>query len=219
MRTRTRDVKKHFNPPTKAHLLWSALLLLSVLAMCAMPFALAQSHSRWTAKANVTKPATLPVPVFAADRWEIARDLGSGVDQVTTPVFTVTNTNDIGLGSLRQAILDSNTSPPPPPGTSNLIVFDIPSSGVQTIVPATPLPDITQPLMIDGYTQPGSSPNTNLPGQPDNAVILIELSGAIAGGSGFRMHATDVAYVAWRSTNFKVMRSMLAVSACLLMTA
>ena len=34
--------------------------------------------------------------------------------------------------------------------------------------------------MIDGYTQPGSSPNTNPPGLRDNAVILIELSGAIA---------------------------------------
>ena len=51
---------------------------------------------------------------------------------------------------------------------------------MQTIMPATQLPDITQPLMIDGYTQPGSSPNTNPPGQGDNAVILIELSGAIA---------------------------------------
>ena len=111
------------------------------------------------------------------------------MNPVIIPVFIVTNTNDIGPGSLRQAILDSNASPPPPPGTANLIEFNISGSGVQTIMPATQLPDITQPLMIDGYTQPGSSPNTNPPGQGDNAVILIELSGAIAGpgSSGLRI--------------------------------
>jgi hypothetical protein len=112
---------------------------------------------------------------------ETTRRLPNGVRQVKMPVvFTVTNTEDTGPGSLRQAILDSNASPPPPPGTSNLIVFSISGSGVHTIMPATQLPDITQPLEIDGYTQPGASPNTNPPRLGDNAVILIELSGAMA---------------------------------------
>src|SRR5205085_2492969 len=89
---------------------------------------------------------------------ETTRRLPNGVRQVKMPVvFTVTNTEDTGPGSLRQAILDSNASPPPPPGTSNLIVFSISGSGVHTIMPATQLPDITQPLEIDGYTQPGAS--------------------------------------------------------------
>jgi len=125
---------------------------------------------------------------------ETTRGLPNRVRQVTFfLVFTVTNTDDTGPGSLRQAILDSNASPPPPPGTSNLIVFNISGSGVHTIVPATQLPDITQPLEIDGYTQPGSSPNTNPPGQGDNAVILIELSGAIAppGSSGLSIQADE----------------------------
>jgi len=39
-------VKKQINPSIKAHLLWSALVLLSLLAICAIPFALAQSHGR-----------------------------------------------------------------------------------------------------------------------------------------------------------------------------
>jgi len=126
---------------------------------------------------------------------ETTRGLPNGVRQATFPfafVFTVTNTNDTGLGSLRQAILDSNANPGPP-GTSNLIEFNISGSGVHTIVPATQLPDITQPLEIDGYTQPGSSPNTNPPGQGDNAVILIELSGAIAppGSSGLSIQADE----------------------------
>ena len=113
---------------------------------------------------------------------ETTRGLPNGVHEVTSPfafVFTVTNTNDIGPGSLRQAILDSNANPGPP-GTTNQIEFNISGSGVHTIMPATQLPDIIEPVMIDGYTQPGSMPNTNPPGQGDNAVILIELSGAIA---------------------------------------
>jgi hypothetical protein len=126
---------------------------------------------------------------------ETARGLPNGVRKVRLPfafVFTVTNTNDIGLGSLRQAILDSNANPGPP-GTTNLIEFNIPGSGVHTIMPATQLPDIVEPVMIDGYTQPGSMPNTNPPGQGDNAVILIELSGAIAppGSSGLTIDADE----------------------------
>ena len=125
---------------------------------------------------------------------ETTRGLPNRVRKVRLPiafVFTVTNTNDIGPGSLRQAILDSNASPGPP-GTTNLIEFNISGSGVQTIMPATQLPDILEPVMIDGYTQQGSMPNTNPPGQGDNAVILIELSGAIAPpGSGLNIEASE----------------------------
>jgi len=39
-------MKKQINPSIKAHLLRSALVLLSLLAICAIPFALAQSHGR-----------------------------------------------------------------------------------------------------------------------------------------------------------------------------
>ena len=41
-------MKKQINPSIKAHLLRSALILLSLLAICAIPFALAQSRSRGT---------------------------------------------------------------------------------------------------------------------------------------------------------------------------
>jgi hypothetical protein len=81
-------------------------------------------------------------------------------------VYTVvTNTNDDGPGSLRQAILNANVRP-----GSDDITFDIPGSGVQTIALASALPSITDPLTIDGWTQPGFA------GMP-----LIELNGANAG--------------------------------------
>ena len=38
-------MKKQINPSIKAHLLWSALILLALLAVCAIPFALAQRNA------------------------------------------------------------------------------------------------------------------------------------------------------------------------------
>jgi len=49
-------------------------------------------------------------------------------------IFTVTNTNDSGVGSLRQAIMDSNSS-----GGSNTIIFDASLAG-QTIIITNTLP-------------------------------------------------------------------------------
>lgn len=90
---------------------------------------------------------------------------------------TVSNTLDAGPGSFRQAILDANAR-----AGSDTISFNIPGSGVHTITPTTELPAITSPLIIDGYTQPGSSANTLAGG--DNAVLLVELSGANVGNGG-----------------------------------
>lgn len=91
--------------------------------------------------------------------------------------FTVSNTNDSGAGSLRQAILDANAA-----AGADTIAFNIAAAGIQTITPATTLPLITSPLTLDGYTQPGASPNTLAIGT--DAVLLIEISGATAGGVG-----------------------------------
>jgi len=93
--------------------------------------------------------------------------------------ITVTNTDDSGPGSLRQAILDANVSPP---GTT--IAFNIPGSGVHTIAPATALPAFSTSVTIDGFTQTGSSANTNGPGLPDNSIHLIEIDGTNTGFGG-----------------------------------
>jgi hypothetical protein len=88
--------------------------------------------------------------------------------------YVVTTTDDSGPGSLRQAILDANATEEP-----DQIQFDIPGAGMQTIAPSSPLPTITAPVMIDGYSQPGASANTLTTG--NDATLLIELSGQNAG--------------------------------------
>ncbi|MBI3418499.1 MAG: hypothetical protein HY043_24675 [Verrucomicrobia bacterium] len=98
--------------------------------------------------------------------------------------FTVTTTNDAGAGSLRQAIGDANASP----GLDS-IIFNIPGAGPHSIQPLSPLPTITDPVVIDGYTQPGASPNTL--SQGDNAVLVIELDGTSAGAGASGLTITS----------------------------
>ncbi|MBX9579110.1 MAG: hypothetical protein K2X87_02280, partial [Gemmataceae bacterium] len=75
-------------------------------------------------------------------------------DRSVPAVLTVTNTDDSGPGSLREAILDSNASA----GVRDTIAFAIPGDEVHTIRPTSALPPIADPVVIDGYTQPGGQP-------------------------------------------------------------
>jgi parallel beta-helix repeat protein len=84
--------------------------------------------------------------------------------------YTVFNTNDAGQGSLRQAILEVNANPGP-----HLIQFSIQGNGSHTIALESALPGISNTVTIDGYTQPGSQPNTLA--NSNNAVLLIRLDG------------------------------------------
>lgn len=77
----------------------------------------------------------------------------------------VVNTNDSGRGSLRQAMLVSQTLASP--GT---ILFDIPGPGPFVIEPLSPLPQLNLPVTIAGESQPGYS-----------GIPLIEVNGAKAG--------------------------------------
>jgi hypothetical protein len=85
---------------------------------------------------------------------------------------------DDGTGNctLRAAIQQANATP----GTDT-ISFNVPGVGPHTIQPASALPTVTDAVIIDGYTQPGASPNSNFPGSGTNAVLKIELDGANAG--------------------------------------
>ena len=89
------------------------------------------------------------------------------IPAAVVPPISVTNTNDSGAGSLRQAILDANAASGP-----DIIEFDISGPGSHTIQPASALPTITDPVSIDGTSEPDfvSTP-------------VIELDGTSAGPS------------------------------------
>ena len=115
----------------------------------------------------------------STDQRGVSRPQGEACDigafeSALINVFSVTNTNDSGAGSLRQAILSANSTPNSANGPDK-IHFNIRSEGVNTITPASALPAITEAVIIDGYTQPGASSNTLATG--NNANILIELDG------------------------------------------
>jgi len=101
--------------------------------------------------------------------------------RATGPDFVVNSTNDTNDAtcnsahcSLREALIAANGN-----ADASRIRFNIPGAdAVFTITPQAALPPITQPLTIDGYSQPGSSPNTN-PVPPNNAVIRIVLDGSV----------------------------------------
>ena len=90
------------------------------------------------------------------------------IAQVRAPQsFVVTNANDTGPGSLRQAMLDANAA-----AGEDRIAFNIGGAPPFTISLASALPAIADPVIIDGATQPGFA------GPP-----IIELNGAGAGAS------------------------------------
>lgn len=90
----------------------------------------------------------------------------------TAATLIVSNISASGPGSFQQAILDANST-----NGLDTIVFQIPGSGVHTIAPTNALPPISDPVVIDGTTQPGFA------GTP-----LIELNGSTAGNNdGLRL--------------------------------
>jgi parallel beta-helix repeat protein len=86
----------------------------------------------------------------------------------------VTTTADSGAGSLRQAILTANANP-----GLDTIVFQISGTPPFTITPASALPAITDPVVIDATTEPGYA------GKP-----LIELNGASSGSGTIGLRLT-----------------------------
>jgi hypothetical protein len=120
------------------------------------------------------QPSSVAVADFNGDGKQDLVTANAGSNDATILVrqcmaapntFVVNNTNNSGAGSLRQAILDANATA----GTQT-ITFNIPGAGVRTISPTSALPDITDRVVVDGYTQPGF-----------NGLPLVELNGAGAG--------------------------------------
>ncbi len=102
---------------------------------------------------------------------------------VAGQTFTVVNTNDAGPGSLRQAILDANAAV----NAGDTIAFDLPGAGVRTISPVSALPIVTDPVVIDGYTQSGSAVNTAANGFNGTLLVRLDGAGTPAGTDGLRV--------------------------------
>jgi len=105
--------------------------------------------------------------------------------------ITVTGTGDTiavdDLVTLREAITSANNNADVNTDVvavgaygTDTINFNIAGTGVHTIAPSVALPTIADPVIIDGYTQPGSAANTQTT-DGDDAVLLIEINGANAG--------------------------------------
>ncbi len=104
---------------------------------------------------------------FDIGAYESALDNGAGT------TLTVVNSNDSGAGSLRQAILSANASP-----GAQTVQFNIAGTCPRIILLDTPLPDVLDDLVIDGYTQPGASPNTAVNGSDAQLCIVVGASAA-----------------------------------------
>ena len=118
--------------------------------------------------------------------FPLALALLVGVPPLHAATITVTSTAYGNLAdgacNLFEAVLAANNNAPnfdcpagDPPPTVDSIVFEIPGSGVRTITQSVALSP-TESVIIDGFTQPGASPNTNTPAQGGlNGALRIEL--------------------------------------------
>jgi autotransporter-associated beta strand protein len=99
---------------------------------------------------------------------------------INVTALMVTNANDSGAGSLRQALLDAGNSP----GTTHTIYFQLPT-GPQMIDPATPLPVVSDPIIavLDAtqnvtVNSPASGGTNSFPALTKSGAGLLALSGA-----------------------------------------
>ena len=75
---------------------------------------------------------------------------GRGNNNPAYMTYVVTNTNDSGAGSLRQALTDANNNP-----GLDFVHFNIAGAGIHLISLSSDLPTITDDLILDATTQPG----------------------------------------------------------------
>lgn len=130
----------------------------------------------------------------AIGRWITALATGpDGTSEFSAPIradstrpgltFTVTSEEDAGAGTLRQALIDAGSVVA---GTPHRIVFALPGAGVRTLTPVSALPVPAEPVLIDGFSQAGSTPNTDP--SADNALRRVRIDGAsIAVGALLRL--------------------------------
>ena len=142
----------------------------------------------------VSEPTeTFSVELSQPQGLTIARTLGAGsiLDDGPDASLTVNSAADPGDGvctpadcTLREAILRAGQL------QSVRIAFAIPGSGPHRILLNAPLPILPSTLhTIDGYTQPGSRPNSRAIGDPRglDADLRIVVDASAIGGGGFTL--------------------------------
>ena len=115
--------------------------------------------------------------------WELEYQVGTVEADVAVPLatmqtwdgllatFVVTNTNDSGAGSLRQAILDANTL-----AGADTITFDISGGDPYEINLSSALPGISEEVFIDGWSEDNWD---------DKPVVIIDGNGLTGHGLVF----------------------------------
>jgi hypothetical protein len=171
-------------------------LLSLLLSRAAAP----ESSRRRGARLTLPRPWRGRIGARARPRLEALED------RTLLSPYLVTTTADSGPGSLRDAITQINADTShtlyPSPGNPSVDEIDFAvtaasdtgggfnaGTGVATIAPQTYLPQITTAVFINGYTEPGASPNTLSVG--DNAVLKVQLAlNALPSGTqGLKLHA------------------------------
>ena len=118
------------------------------------------------------------VVVMADDQISTSDTQAISVTVTNVAEFLVSNTNDSGVGSLRQAIIDANAAANA--GSPDFIIFDIAGVGPHTITLSSALPGITEAVHIDGSSEPdfGGTPVIEINGNSVNASGLTLAAGS-----------------------------------------
>jgi hypothetical protein len=110
--------------------------------------------------------------------------LESSFNAASTTII-VTNTNDSGPGSLRDAITNANAD-----ADLDTIEFDLAGACPSLITLTSALPNIVQPLVIDGYSQTGAFENTS--STAFNATLCVRVRGpGTPATAAYGLHVPD----------------------------
>ena len=118
------------------------------------------------------------------DSSEISAGLNFTGPIIVTTELDIVDAAD-GVLSLREAITIANSIL-----GADVIQFAIPGTGLHMIQLSSALPDITEALTIDGYSQAGASANTLAQG--NDAVITIEILSGGTISAGLKVDAANV---------------------------
>ena len=152
-------------------------------------------------KPGLASSTSMSYTLQTAQGWT----MGLVAIQPAPPPNIVTNTNDSGSGSLREAVIWANTAPSPA-----TITFAIPGAGPHTITLASALPNITaNGVTIDGTTQSGTQCRDLWAGSGHDLRINVRGS---SGFDGFRLAGSNQTVMGLSISGFRNGVNLLSTS-------